>query len=130
MKCSAKTMSGYRDIFDEVLRFVINDHKQGKKPGKQCWSVDCRQKLTQFGKIRCQGCCGAFYCADCLQYWDDGSKLCPQCKLLQLHAQHNFTINQYFQGFKSSKYTKTNEATKVATNRKFEWRRRTKFKNQ
>jgi len=32
MKCSAKTMSGYRDIFDEVLRFVINDHKQGKNP--------------------------------------------------------------------------------------------------
>jgi len=79
MECSAKTMSGYRDIFDEVLRFVINDHKQGKKPGKQCWSIDCRQKLTQLGKIRCQGRCGAFYCADCMQYWDDGSKLCPQC---------------------------------------------------
>jgi len=79
MECSAKTMSGYRDIFDEVLRFVINDHKQGKKPGKQCWSIDCRQKLAQLSKVRCQGRCGHFYCAECMEYWDDGSKFCPQC---------------------------------------------------
>jgi len=79
MECSAKVMSGYRDIFDEVLRFVINEHKQGKKPGKQCWSIDCRQKLAQLSKVKCQGRCGLFYCAECMEYWEDGFKGCPQC---------------------------------------------------
>jgi len=79
MECSAKVMAGYRDIFDEVLRFVINEHKQGKKPGKQCWSIDCRQKLAQLSKVKCQGRCGLFYCADCMEYWEDGFKGCPQC---------------------------------------------------
>jgi len=79
MECSAKTMAGYRDIFDEVLRFVINEHKQGKKLGKQCWSIDCRQKLTQLSKVKCSGRCGAFYCADCMEYWEDGFRGCPQC---------------------------------------------------
>jgi len=79
MECSAKTMAGYRDIFDEVLRYVINEHKQGKKQGKQCWSIDCRQKLTITDRVKCQGRCGHFYCADCMEYWEDGFKGCPQC---------------------------------------------------
>lgn len=83
MECSAKVMSGYRDIFDEVLRFVINEHKQGKKLGKQCWSIDCRQKLTTMARMKCPGRCGAFYCADCMEHWEDGSKYCPQCAVYE-----------------------------------------------
>jgi len=79
MECSSKTMAGYRDIFDEVLRYVINEHKQGKKQGKQCWSIDCRQKLAQLSKIKCQGPCHNFYCIDCMEFWEDGFKGCPQC---------------------------------------------------
>jgi len=83
MECSSKTMSGYRDIFDEVLRYVINEHKQGKKLGKQCWSIDCRQKLAQLGKVKCQGRCHAFYCTDCMEFWEDGFKGCPQCAVYE-----------------------------------------------
>jgi len=78
MECSAKANStGYRDIFDYVLRFVICETKQGKKYGKHCWSIDCRQKMTR--KVKCQGRCKHFYCDECIETWDDNFKGCPQC---------------------------------------------------
>jgi len=78
MECSAKENStGYRDIFDAVLRHVICEVKQGKKIGKHCWSIDCRQKMTQ--KVKCQGKCKHFYCAECIEVWEDNFKGCPQC---------------------------------------------------
>jgi len=78
MECSAKANStGYRDIFDYVLRYVICETKQGKKYGKHCWSIDCRQKMTR--KVKCQGRCKEFYCEDCIEVWEDSFKGCPQC---------------------------------------------------
>jgi len=82
MECTAKENSlGYREIFDVVLRFVINDRKQGKKFGKHCWSIDCRQKMTH--KVKCQGKCKLFYCSDCIEIWEDGFKGCPQCVIYE-----------------------------------------------
>jgi len=78
MECSAKeNITGYRDIFDAVLRFVICEVKQGKKNGKHCWSIDCYAKMNT--KVKCQGKCKHFYCQDCIEIWDDGFKGCPQC---------------------------------------------------
>jgi len=82
MECSAKeNAAGYRDIFDTVLRFVICEVKQCKRPGKHCWSIDCRQKMTQ--KVKCQGRCKHFYCADCIEVWEDNFKGCPQCVIYE-----------------------------------------------
>eukprot|EP01125_Pyxidicula_operculata_P007703 TRINITY_DN2608_c0_g1_i1.p1 TRINITY_DN2608_c0_g1~~TRINITY_DN2608_c0_g1_i1.p1 ORF type:complete len:320 (+),score=88.07 TRINITY_DN2608_c0_g1_i1:102-1061(+) len=83
LECSAKSMDGYREMFDEVLRYVINEAKQGKKPGKQCWSIDCRQKLGAIQKVKCTGRCKEMYCPDCIEIWEDGSKLCPQCVIYE-----------------------------------------------
>jgi len=81
MECSAKENSGYRNIFDYVLRFVICETKQGKKYGKHCWSIDCRQKMTR--KVKCHGRCKHFYCEDCIEVWDDNFKGCPQCVIYE-----------------------------------------------
>jgi len=86
MECSAKVnISGYRDIFDAVLRFVICGIKQGKKFGKHCWSIDCRQKMTR--KVKCQGKCKHYYCEECIEVWDDNWKGCPQCIFYEREAR-------------------------------------------
>jgi small GTP-binding protein len=82
MECTAKeNTNGYRDIFDAVLRYVICEVKQGKKIGKHCMSIDCRQKMTQ--KVKCQGRCKHFYCHDCIEVWEDNFKGCPQCVIYE-----------------------------------------------
>jgi len=82
LECTAKeNTNGYRDIFDAVLRYVICEVKQGKKQGKHCMSIDCRQKMTQ--KVKCQGRCKHFYCHDCIEIWEDNFKGCPQCVIYE-----------------------------------------------
>jgi len=44
LTCSAKEDQGMQRIFEEVVRCVVNA-KMGKKPGKQCWSINCRKNL-------------------------------------------------------------------------------------
>jgi len=84
MECSAKVNStGYRAIFDSVLRFVICEVKQGKKYGKHCWSIDCRQKMGNIQRVKCQGRCKHFYCPDCIEIWEDSFKGCPQCVIYE-----------------------------------------------
>uniref|UniRef100_A0A6B2LAC8 RING-type domain-containing protein n=1 Tax=Arcella intermedia TaxID=1963864 RepID=A0A6B2LAC8_9EUKA len=86
MECSAKdNATGYRDIFDEVLRYVICANKQCKKYGKHCWSIDCLAKMTK--KVKCQGRCKHFFCEDCVEVWDDGWKGCPQCIIYEREAR-------------------------------------------
>jgi len=90
MECSAKENgTGYRDIFDAVLRFVICEIKQVKRLGKHCWSIDCRAKMTQ--KVKCQGRCKHFYCVDCIEVWEDSFKGCPQCVI---YERHDREVNQ------------------------------------
>ena len=68
-----------RSLWEEVLRYTINEHKSQKKPGKVCWSIHCHQKLTGNNKVQCQGRCRLLYCEDCIESWVDGFKGCPQC---------------------------------------------------
>jgi len=90
MECSAKENStGYRDIFDAVLRYCICERKQCKKYGKHCWSIDCIQKMTH--KVKCQGRCKHYYCSDCIEIWEDGFKGCPQCVIYEKKWSRNKT---------------------------------------
>jgi len=79
---SAKTGTGYREIFDIVLRYVINERKQQKIPGKVCWSIHCREKIEKGTKAKCNDC-GILLCNDCIEVWEDGWKGCPQCVLYE-----------------------------------------------
>lgn len=73
-------------IFDEVLRYVINDYKQKKVPGKQCWSIHCREKISPMNRVKCSGRCDQFFCNDCIEIWEDGFKGCPQCTFLAFQS--------------------------------------------
>jgi len=79
LELSAKDDKGYRGVFDQVVRYVVNEYKQKKAPGKQCWSIHCREKITPMHRVKCQGCCDHYFCQDCMEIWEDGFKGCPQC---------------------------------------------------
>jgi len=79
---SSKDSSSFRGIWDEMLRCVINEKRSGKEPGKHCWSIHCHDKLD-FLKVKCSGICQNHYCNDCLEYWDDGWKVCIQCGIYE-----------------------------------------------
>jgi len=79
LEISAKQEKNYRDVFDIVVRFVINEYKQKKQEGKQCWSIHCREKVTPINRVKCGGICDHWYCHDCIEIWEDGFKGCPQC---------------------------------------------------
>jgi len=79
LEISAKEDKNYRSVFDQVVRYVINDYKQKKVPGKQCWSIHCREKIYINTREKCSGECDQYYCHDCMEYWEDGFKGCPQC---------------------------------------------------
>jgi len=83
LECSAKNMIGHREIFDEVIRYVVNEYKKGKKPGKHCWSIDCWAKMNNMQRVKCTGRCKLFYCPDCIEVWDDGFRGCPQCVIYE-----------------------------------------------
>jgi len=54
-----------------------------KKPGKQCWSINCRKNLPIVlspKKITCSHC-NHVYCHHCIEIWADGWKACPQCTI-------------------------------------------------
>jgi small GTP-binding protein len=80
--CSKEGNNGYREVFDTVLRYVINDKKQQKVPGKFCWSIHCREKIGGGNKVKCQTCSSAL-CNDCIEIWEDGFKGCPQCVMYE-----------------------------------------------
>jgi len=77
--CS-KTGNGYTYIFDQVLRYVINERNMNKTVGKICWSIHCRETLGGRGgkPKKCQRC-KSILCSDCIEIWEDGFKGCPQC---------------------------------------------------
>eukprot|EP01128_Nolandella_sp_AFSM9_P006465 TRINITY_DN3331_c0_g1_i3.p1 TRINITY_DN3331_c0_g1~~TRINITY_DN3331_c0_g1_i3.p1 ORF type:complete len:297 (-),score=69.29 TRINITY_DN3331_c0_g1_i3:58-948(-) len=79
IEISAKDTSTYGDLWETVLRYTINEHKSQKKHGKNCWSIQCPAKITPINRVTCQGRCKLYYCEDCMEYWGDGRKLCPQC---------------------------------------------------
>jgi small GTP-binding protein len=80
-ECSAKEMTGMREIFDEVIRTVAN-FRVGKKPGKVCWSINCRKQLPLVpkspAKKKCKGC-RHYYCYNCIEIWADNFEGCPRC---------------------------------------------------
>jgi len=77
--CSKNGENGYSYIFDQVLRYVINEKHMNKSPGKLCWSIHCRETIGgRNGKAKCETC-GSILCNDCIEIWEDGFKGCPQC---------------------------------------------------
>jgi Ras-related C3 botulinum toxin substrate 1 len=88
LTCSAKYDQGMQRIFEEVVRTVVNA-KMGKKPGKQCWSINCRKTLPAVSgpkKYKCSSC-SHWYCSSCIEVWEDGWKGCPQCTLDEAAAR-------------------------------------------
>jgi len=76
---SSKVGNGYTAIFDQVLRYVINERNMNKTPGKICWSIHCRETIGgRNGKAKCDTC-KSHLCNDCVEIWEDGFKGCPQC---------------------------------------------------
>jgi len=76
---SSKVGNGYNHIFDQVLRYVINERNMNKTPGKICWSIHCREAIGgRNGKAKC-ALCHSVLCSDCIEVWEDGFKGCPQC---------------------------------------------------
>jgi len=73
---SARQMQ-FNNLFDEVIRYVINIHRGFKKKKQMCWSIRCRVKLKGKG-AKCK-VCDNYYCSDCIETWMDGFKGCPTC---------------------------------------------------
>jgi len=78
---SAKQMQ-FGEIFDELIRYVINIQRGQKKKGKFCWSIHCRSKLTTFSGIKCKDC-NNFMCNDCIEIWENGYRGCPNCSIIK-----------------------------------------------
>jgi Ras-related C3 botulinum toxin substrate 1 len=78
---SAREMQ-FGDIFDELIRHVINIQRGQKKKGKFCWSIHCRSKFTTFGSHKCKDC-GNLMCNDCIEIWESGYKGCPNCSTIK-----------------------------------------------
>jgi len=76
---SAKEMN-FGDIFDELIRYVINIRRVGKRKGKFCWSIHCRSKLTTFNSVKCKDCSNLM-CTDCIEIWESGYRGCPNCSI-------------------------------------------------
>jgi len=87
IEISAKDKSTYGDLWEEVLRYTINEFKSQKRPGKHCWSIHCHSEITSMNKVQCQGKCKLSYCKDCIEIWDDGFKGCPQCVMYERKAR-------------------------------------------
>lgn len=80
---SSKDNSTFRYVWDDILRFIINERRNGKEEGKHCWSIHCKDKLDIFSKVKCGGNCESWYCNDCTEHWEDGFKGCAQCILYE-----------------------------------------------
>jgi len=70
-------------VWDDILRYIINEKRNGKEPGKHCWSIHCRDKIEFYSRVKCSGYCDSWYCNDCVEIWDDGWKGCAQCALYE-----------------------------------------------
>jgi len=89
IEISAKEKSTYGDLWEEVLRYTINEYKSQKKPGKQCWSINCHSEITTMTKVQCGGRCKLLYCKDCMEFWEDGFKGCPQCVMYEKKSRQD-----------------------------------------
>jgi len=76
---SSKDSSTFRAVWDSILRYVINERRNLKEPGKHCWSIHCHDKIDLMKRVKCMGICESWYCADCVENWEDGFKGCIQC---------------------------------------------------
>eukprot|EP01120_Amphizonella_sp_Union-15-10_P004030 TRINITY_DN1451_c0_g1_i1.p1 TRINITY_DN1451_c0_g1~~TRINITY_DN1451_c0_g1_i1.p1 ORF type:complete len:418 (+),score=89.71 TRINITY_DN1451_c0_g1_i1:24-1277(+) len=90
-ECSAKEMTGMKEIFDEVIRTVVNTKNHRKRVGKTCWSITCRNKLTIVHRMRCHRC-RHWYCQFCIEIWDDGFKACVECIINEREARKKSNV--------------------------------------
>jgi len=77
---SAKEMR-FGNLFEEVIRHVFNVARGMKKKKSMCWSIQCRTKLKIKNTVKCKGCAN-HYCIDCMEYWKNGDKWCPNCAVV------------------------------------------------
>lgn len=80
---SSKDNSTFRAVWDDILRYVINERRGLKEPGKHCWSIHCHDKIDILKRVKCGGICENWYCPDCVENWDDGWKGCVQCVIYE-----------------------------------------------
>lgn len=76
---SSKDNVTFKIVWDYILRFIINEKRNGKEQGKHCWSIHCHEKIDIIKRIKCSGYCDAWYCNDCIESWEDGWKGCVNC---------------------------------------------------
>jgi len=48
---SSKNNATFKMVWDDILRFIINEKRNGKEPGKHCWSIHCHEKIDIFSKV-------------------------------------------------------------------------------
>jgi len=84
IECSAITKRGFRDVFGQTISGLTN-LRSGKKPGHDCWSTSCNNKLKVLKKkSKCVRCLHHF-CSDCVVLLPKnhpyGNKMiCKKCK--------------------------------------------------
>jgi len=84
IECSAITKRGFRDVFGQTIAGLTN-LRFGKKPGHDCWSTTCNNKLKVLKKkSKCVRCLHHF-CNECVvllpkNHPYGGNMICIKCK--------------------------------------------------
>eukprot|EP01087_Luapelamoeba_hula_P012160 TRINITY_DN3380_c0_g1_i1.p1 TRINITY_DN3380_c0_g1~~TRINITY_DN3380_c0_g1_i1.p1 ORF type:complete len:355 (+),score=57.77 TRINITY_DN3380_c0_g1_i1:88-1152(+) len=84
IECSAITKKGFRDVFGQTITTMMNA-RIAKRPGSDCWSTTCDNKLKVLSKkgkcVRCQH----QFCGDCVVLLPRGHEfggkmICKKCR--------------------------------------------------
>jgi small GTP-binding protein len=89
----APKQMNFGSIFDDVIRYVVNIRRAGKKKGKFCWSIHCRDKISNFNQAKCKDCQNLM-CLDCIEIWENGYKGCPHCSIKRKKSEKDFKIRK------------------------------------